>query len=950
MSTVTIAAGANIQAAIDANPTGTVFQFAAGVYQGQQFEAKSGDQFLGDPSGGTILDGATVLNQWTQSGSYWVAGGLPSQLVDGGYTGSNPLANYDNDLFIDNVLYQRVSSLAQVTTGTWYFDTTTNSVYISENPAGHAVEYSELPYLTTDNGTTNVVVENLTVEKYAAAAQIGAINDLQNATFVNVTAEWNHGDGLSLGSGDIVQGGRYNHNGQLGIHGGGSNNVQVAGAEIAYNNYAGYNTGWEAGGIKVSAATGVLISGNNVHDNNGQGIWNDVNDFNVVDSNNTVTNNNGVGILYEVSHGTSSITGNTVSNNADSGIYISNSDGVTVSGNTVTVRSGNTTGGDGDGGGIDVVNNARGSGPYGVYQSINDTVQNNVIIHPNDTARDGIIPIQALPAQPNDIFDDNTYYVSDANGQYWQFGSANLTWTMVHQDTSFETNGVLKVGLPPPSFTPSPNGTTIIKPTDGPIIDASGNAWSLLQSASQGLQIAVNGTVDPVTADVVLLQNVNGAMVQENSFGNWYSEMVPTSSWIQIPNPNPSGVTTGSGSDTLVIGISGDAYANGDGTSDANGDAAFTVSVDGKQLAGTFYATASHSTGLIQNFTFKGDWAPGTHTVAVAFLNDAYAGTPSTDRNLYVNDVTYDGTDTKQSAALMSSGSQSFSVTDSTAIQPVVTGGGSDSLLIMVSEDYYLANAQFTVSVDGKQLGGTFTATTLHSSGNSQTFAFAGDFGSGQHTVSVNFLNDAWAGTAATDRNLYVNDIVYNGIDTGQTAALKHQGAKTFAISGGTTPSVSETGDHGSLQKNLSQTGTYTVGGDTFVLGSGNAATVTLGAGTSQIKFVGPSSVTLTGGSGQATVTADAGSNKFVAGAGSLDVTGGPGKDAYVFHSTSGLLTLEDFSLAKGDTLTIDKSLQGSLHEASDGIGGVMLTFGTAGHGVDIHGLAALPSSNIVWA
>ena len=504
--------------------------------------------------------------------------------------------------------------------------------------------------------------------------------------------------------------------------------------------------------------------------------------------------------------------------------------------------------------------------------------------------------------------------------------------------------------------TVSPSGTTIKSSSAAPIIDQNGNAWSLVQSASNSLQIAVNGTVDAPTANVVLLETLNGAMVQENSSGNWYSETTPNNSWKQIANPNPATpppapatVVTGSGSDTLVLSISEDAYANGDGTSDANGDAAFTVSVDGKQLAGTFYATASHSAGASQNFTLKGDWAPGAHTVTVAFLNDAWAGTPSTDRNLYVNDVTYDGTDTKQSAALMSTGSQNFSVTDSTAIPPVVTGGGSDSLVVKVSEDYYLANAQFTVSVDGKQLGGTFTATTLHSSGNSQTFAFAGDFGSGQHTVSVNFLNDAWAGTPATDRNLYVNDIVYNGTDTGQSAALMSQGAKTFSISGGTTPSVSETGDHGSLQKNLSQTGTYTVGGDTFVLGSGNAATVTLGTGASQIKFVGPSSVTLTGGAGQATVTADAGNNKFVAGAGSLDVTGGAGKDAYVFHTTSGLLTLEDFSLAKGDTLTIDKSLQGSLHEASDGTGGTMLTFGAnTSQGVDLHGVAALPSSNIL--
>jgi hypothetical protein len=374
-------------------------------------------------------------------------------------------------------------------------------------------------------------------------------------------------------------------------------------------------------------------------------------------------------------------------------------------------------------------------------------------------------------------------------------------------------------GNPNPA-TPSPDGTKITSATASPIIDKSGNAWSLVQSTSSGLQIAVNGTVDPVTANVVLLETLGGNMVQENTSGNWYSETGPTGSWVQIAAPAP------------------------------------------------------------------------------------------------------------------------------------VIGGGSDTLLLKVSEDAYKGDAQFTVWMDGKQLGGTFAATTLHASGGSQSLAFKGDFGAGTHTVAVKFLNDAYAGTAATDRNLYVNDIVYNGTDTHLGAALMANGAKTFSVSGGTTPSVSETGDHGSLQKNLSQTGTYTVGGDTFVLTSGNAASVTLGTGTSQVKFVGPSSATLTAGAGQATVTADAGNNKFVAGTGSLDVTGGAGKDEYVFHAKGGLLTLEDFSLAKGDKLTIDKSLNGSLHQATDGKGGVMLTFGTdTSHGVDIRGLASVSSTtDINWA
>ena len=57
-------------------------------------------------------------------------------------------------------------------------------------------------------------------------------------------------------------------------------------------------------------------------------------------------------------------------------------------------------------------------------------------------------------------------------------------------------------------------------------------------------------------------------------------------------------------------------------------------------------------------------------------------------------------------------------------------------------------------------------------------------------------------------------------------------------------------------------------------------------------------------------------------------MTGGGGKDAYVFPANSGLLTIEDFPTAKGDTLTVDKALQGAMQQTSDGQGGTMLTFG----------------------
>lgn len=246
------------------------------------------------------------------------------------------------------------------------------------------------------------------------------------------------------------------------------------------------------------------------------------------------------------------------------------------------------------------------------------------------------------------------------------------------------------------------------------------------------------------------------------------------------------GVVTGTGSDALVLGISEDAY---------QGNAQFTVAVDGKQLGGTFTATALH--GSNQTFTFNGDWAPGSHTVAVNFLNDAYGGTASTDRNLYVNSVTFDGMDTKQGATLFAQGAENFNVIDttggSTQLPPpssVTTGSGSDTFVLGISEDAYQGDAKFTVAMDGNQLGGTFTATALHGSGASQSFIFKGDWSVGSHAISVNFLNDAYGGTTATDRNLYVDTVVYDGGDTKQSATMLAPGPKGFTVMDGTGPSV----------------------------------------------------------------------------------------------------------------------------------------------------------------
>jgi hypothetical protein len=138
--------------------------------------------------------------------------------------------------------------------------------------------------------------------------------------------------------------------------------------------------------------------------------------------------------------------------------------------------------------------------------------------------------------------------------------------------------------------------------------------------------------------------------------------------------------------------------------------------------------------------------------------------------------------------------------------------------------------------------------------------------------------------------------------------------------------------------------------GATFKLTAPGVAEVTLGGRSDTLNFVGLSGVTLTAGSAAATATADGGTNAFTAGAGALDVTGGAGADTYMYHSGDALLTVTDFSAAKGDVLQVDAALQGSLATTSDGQGGTMLTFGTAGGGIDLKGVGTMPAENIAWS
>jgi parallel beta-helix repeat protein len=119
----------------------------------------------------------------------------------------------------------------------------------------------------------------------------------------------------------------------------------------------------------------------------------------------------------------------------------------------------------------------------------------------------------------------------------------------------------------------------------------------------------------------------------------------------------------------------------------------------------------------------------------------------------------------------------------STATAPVVQtiGSGADNLALKLSQDYYQGSAQYTVAVDGNQIGDVLTAGAIAGSSQDDVLTVKGDWGTGSHTVTVTFINDLAGASAEEDRNLHVEGISLNGTDLpNSTDVLYSNGAVNF--------------------------------------------------------------------------------------------------------------------------------------------------------------------------
>ncbi len=452
--TTTIMAGTiDPQAVVDASPEGATICFEPGTYRLEgPLHPRPGQKLVGQM--GAVLNGAKVVTGFVPAGADFVAPGfLPAKPSEEGLC-LKPGCSYAQDVFLDGVPLARVTTRGDLASGKFFEDFADNRIYLRDDPTGRLVEQAYATGLVASDNT-GVTVKGLVLEK---AANEGGLNAALSAggddwTIQANEVRFNHGSGVECGT-CTVQRNFVHHNGQLGVGGVYGSNQLFESNEVSYNNTAGYDSFWAAGGSKWVLTEALVVRGNYFHDNAGTGIWTDANNTNTTIDGNYVSDNTDFGILHEISY-RARITNNVVIGNGhnpasdldgvNGGIRVAQSPDVEVAGNTLIGNRNSIQG-------LQLRSEDQGtSGPHELQ---------NLDVHDNDVSMiAGITGVNQLDDDPsyfssrNNRFHGNHYHLDSLEARRFAWADADhdaAAWRRFGQDTTgtFDTS-ISPVPSPP---------------------------------------------------------------------------------------------------------------------------------------------------------------------------------------------------------------------------------------------------------------------------------------------------------------------------------------------------------------------------------------------------------------------------------------------------------------------------------------------------------------------
>lgn len=462
---VRLEVGTDLQATIDQYAPGTEFVIAAGIHREQWIRPRDGDVFRGED--GAVLNGARVLEGFEAVDGRWRIGGQTQSLgpIESTTLPGREIVKRFEELFLDDDRLERVASLAEVGPGTWFLDDEADTIWMGDDPTGRRVETSVTPWAFREPRVADVTIENVTVERYANRSSRGAVNpdDSPRWTIRRVTARQNHGAGIGIGPGTVVENADIVDNGQIGLAGncdfrdgqpnaGESILVEIRDSRIRDNGRTGFDWAWEGGALKIKFCTaGVVFENNWVHDNSGPGIWLDIDNADAVVRRNLAERNSVTGIFYEISFGPALIEHNISRDNGgdprpaglEAGIVVSNSTGVVVRENLVT----------GSPAGLLVRHTDRGVSGFG-GERVSDDIrfEDNVVAFERGTGVDARFEAERVRDEFDIRFTGNSYLLDDPTAAAFLYDDREMAFAD-WQDLGFDVEGsVAALGTSPPTL------------------------------------------------------------------------------------------------------------------------------------------------------------------------------------------------------------------------------------------------------------------------------------------------------------------------------------------------------------------------------------------------------------------------------------------------------------------------------------------------------------------
>ena len=415
------------------SPAGTTFCFEPGVYRlSVPIVPKPNDSFIGEE--GAVLDGARRLT-FEKIGEFWAAGGQSQERGMRGRCVEGNLCTRPEALFVNDEEWEQVSSPSELGEKNFFFDYAANRILVASDP-GSSAEASFAPRAFRGSAP-GVTVRNLEIIRFDNAPGSGAV-DLRGpgVQIEGNEIAFNGGVGVCTGDGSSIVNNDVHHQGQLGLCGSGVD-IVVRGNEISFNNTQGHRYGWEAGGAKWVNTIGLHVSSNYSHDNEGIGLWTDLNNIDTLYDGNTVSHNLAAGIVHEASYG-AVIRNNLIFGNGVSGVVPYDGAGVKIaespdveihdneilrnkSGIAVTFRDRSAT------------SVAPVRPVYGAHESVRLFVHDNLIDAGSSGFLAGFVSIVPTPrfdlfsSQNGNVFENNSYRVSATRSQSWRW-TDHVTW------------------------------------------------------------------------------------------------------------------------------------------------------------------------------------------------------------------------------------------------------------------------------------------------------------------------------------------------------------------------------------------------------------------------------------------------------------------------------------------------------------------------------------------